>query len=173
MKLSWLLPALLGGGAAADLDKVSITVGNKVLGVESRVLVGKGITYEEQQQNGGASIHSASANALPVTLDTLNIALPNQNQTKPCLNVHQREAAEDTAPIITFKTTTNPPPNSEDPSTQRTDPSAPDHDPDIDDGSSTDSSKRAETRNPASANRAIAGMGVGLVSVFLIFTVFL
>jgi hypothetical protein len=43
MKLSWLLPALLGGGAAADLDKVSITVGNKVLGVESRVLVGKGM----------------------------------------------------------------------------------------------------------------------------------
>jgi hypothetical protein len=41
MKLSWLLPALLGGGAAADLDKVSITVGDKVLGVESRSLLGK------------------------------------------------------------------------------------------------------------------------------------
>jgi hypothetical protein len=44
-----------------------------------------GITYEEQQQNGGASIHSASANALPVTLDTLNIALPVSSTTIPAL----------------------------------------------------------------------------------------
>lgn len=171
MKLSWLLPALLGGGAAADLDKVSIIVGDKVSSIESRALLGKGITQQQQEHKDGRPVHSASADTLPVTLDTLHIAFPNH--TKPCLlDVHQRET-EDAAPIITFKSTTsNPLPNSEDPSTQQADPSAPNHDPDPDE-SSTSPSKRTETKNPASANRAIAGMGVGLVSVMLIFTVFL
>ncbi|KAK4120838.1 hypothetical protein N657DRAFT_143568 [Parathielavia appendiculata] len=171
MKLPWLLPALLGSGAAAGLDKVGIAVGDKVWTVESRVYLGKGITYQEQDSEDGASIQSASANSIPAALDTLNMDLPNK--TKPGLNYPD---TGDAAPIITLKSASNNAAQSPEdgPSSQQAGPSSGlSHDPSGLDESSTRPSRRAETKNPASANRAIAGMGVGLVSVMLIFTVFL
>jgi hypothetical protein len=131
-------------------------------------------------------------------LDTLNIALPvsslisplfpqtdltnkifQNRTTKPKLTI-QRDANSDqhdeALPVITLRTTTNnnkAPPDTRDSSAQQTEPPPPSDydydDPDVDKASSS----AAETGNPASANRAIAGMGVGLVSVMLIFTVFL
>ncbi|KAK4043559.1 hypothetical protein C8A01DRAFT_32286 [Parachaetomium inaequale] len=172
MKLSWLVPVLVGGGAAAGLDKVGI-VSDKV--AEVKVLL-KGVTYQRQARNPeGASIQSPSANAVTVDLDTLNIALPNR--TKPKLTIQREDQHDEALPVITLRTTTanNAPPDTQDSSTQQTElPLPSDYDSDVDEAlSSSASNAAAETGNPASANRAIAGMGVGLVSVMLIFTVFL
>ncbi|KAK4101035.1 hypothetical protein N658DRAFT_507350 [Parathielavia hyrcaniae] len=114
------------------------------------------------------------------------MALPNKTKLGGGLHHldvhHQRHAGQpgDAAPIITFKTTTTTPisnnaapnPEDSDPLSRQTDPS---HDPaeDPDESSTTTPPSSNRTNNPASANRAIAGMGVGLVSVMLIFTVFL
>ncbi|KAK4150179.1 hypothetical protein C8A00DRAFT_18249 [Chaetomidium leptoderma] len=163
MKHSWLLPALLGSAqAASSLDKVGIAVGDKVRSSEGKVLFGKGIAYREQDRRDGASVQSASANAIPV----INIALPNQTQST--LDIQQREAREsdqledeDAPPTITFRATNSPPDAAENPPLQQAEPS------------NSHAPTGVKTRNPASANQAIAGMSVGLVSVMLIFTVFL
>ena len=134
-----------------------------------------------QHSRDGASIHSASANIKPIDLDALKSALPvsrsrytirstrpnrltkpQKNQTKPTLNIQHQDA-----PIITFKAT-NPAPAAADP-----EPPTPDHEPDYPDPASAGASGGAQKRNPATANRAIAGMGAGLVSVMLVFVVFL
>jgi hypothetical protein len=44
MKLSWLLPLLLGGGAVPSLGAAEIA-GDTVLSAESQVLLGKGMSY--------------------------------------------------------------------------------------------------------------------------------
>ncbi|KAH6623003.1 hypothetical protein F5144DRAFT_348550 [Chaetomium tenue] len=166
MKLSWLLPALLVGGGAS-------VVSDKVL-VNGKVIL-KTVPYQRQDtRQDGASIQSPSANTITVDLDTLNIALPSQkNRTEPKVTV-QREASdsdhhEESLPVITLRATNRDP---QDPPPQLSESSGPDPHPDLDEAS-TSASHGPETRNPASANRAIAGMGVGLVSVMLIFTVFL
>jgi len=189
MKLPGLLvPLLLGGGVVPVLGKVEI-VGDNVRRSEGQTRLGKGMSTSEsiavitgtseltkhaglpyqgqdkppvnQHSRDGASIHSASAKIKPIDLDSLKIALP-KNQTKPTLNIQHQDA-----PIITFKAT-NPAPADADP-----EPSTPDHDPDYPDPASAGASGGAQKRNPASANRAIAGMGAGLVSVMLVFVVFL
>jgi len=95
---------------------------------------------------------------------------PQKNRTQPKVHVQQREGLKPNhrgdGHLVTLRST-NTPSAPEDPEPQRTDQSP---DPN---SASTSASKAAETRNPASANRAIAGMGAGLVSVMLVFVVFL
>ena len=99
-----------------------------------------------------------------------------QNQTKPTQYIQRDAALEDPVPVITFKLTSDTtPPDTEQqppPPTRQAEPPSPDYDADPDEAS-TSAPEGEETRNPASANQAIAGMSVGLVSVMLIFTVFL
>jgi hypothetical protein len=142
------------------------------------------VPYQRQDTRpDGASIQSPSANTITVDLDSLHIALPSQkNRTEPKLTVQQREASdsdqhEENPPVITLRATTNrdlqdPPPQQPELSPELPESPGPDHDPDLDEASAG-ASHGPETKNPASANRAIAGMSVGLVSVMLIFTVFL
>jgi len=166
MKLSWLLPGLLvGGGAAMGI------VSDKVLGSEGKVIL-KGIPFQKQDRHQeGASIQSPSANAIAVDLDALNVALPNR--TKSLITAQAREAPnpeqdyEKKPPVITLRTSNSAPPDTEDPPARRAEPSL------SGEASTGASNGAAKTVNPASANRAIAGMGVGLVSVMLIFTIFL
>lgn len=167
MKLSWLAPALLVGGGAA-------VVSDKVL-VNGKVIL-KAVPYQRQDTRpDGTSIQSPSANTITVDLDTLKIALPSQkNRTEPKLTV-QRDAPdsghhEETMPVITLRATSRDP--QDPPPQQQPESRGPDHSPDLDEVSAG-ASHGPETKNPASANRAIAGMSVGLVSVMLIFTVFL
>lgn len=182
MKFSWLLPAMLGGGVPANLDKAGIAVSNKVSGYECRVLLGKGIAHHQdnsasQHGRDAISIQSPSANTVTVNIDTLHIAIPPKNQTKHTQYVQRDATPDDPAPIITFKPTNdNAAPDTEQqqpsPSTRQAEPPNPDYDADPDEASAS-APEGKETRNPASANQAIAGMSVGLVSVMLIFTVFL
>ncbi|KAH6847901.1 hypothetical protein B0I37DRAFT_153820 [Chaetomium sp. MPI-CAGE-AT-0009] len=162
MKVSWLVPVLLaGGGAAVASDRV-LTNGKVIL---------KTVPYQRQDtRSDGSSIRSHSANAITVDLDTLNIARPSQkNRTEPEITVQREASGSDdhgeNLPAITRRTTNRDP---QDPPPQQ--PESPGSDLDE---VSTSASHGPETRNPASANRAIAGMGAGLVSVMLIFTVFL
>lgn len=178
MKLSWLAPALLVGGGAA-------VVSDKVL-VNGKVIL-KTVPYQRQDPRpDGASIQSPSANAITVDLDSLHIALPShqKNRTEPKLTVQQREASgsdhhheEENLPVVTLRAAASrdpqdPPPPQQPESRESPEPPGPDHDQDLDEAE-TGASHGPETKNPASANRAIAGMSVGLVSVMLIFTVFL
>ncbi len=192
MKIPWLVPLLLSGGAVPTLGAVEIA-GDKVLSAESQVLLGKGmstpegvwivktakidqkhagIPFQEQARPGnprsrdGASIHSASANLSPNANGNNNNNNNKNNTTKPTLNIQQRDVPrhssqhhQDSVPIITVRT---PPAGSDQ-----------DPDPDPPAASTSGTLKGAEERNPASANRAIAGMGAGLVSVMLVFVVFL
>ncbi|KAK3897719.1 hypothetical protein C8A05DRAFT_38706 [Staphylotrichum tortipilum] len=107
---------------------------------------------------------------ISVDLDPLNIA-PVKNLTKPTLNIQPREPArpnqqaDNALPIITYRADAN---------SQQ--PIEPHHNPAPDPGQVAPRSttpKEDGTRNPASANRAIAGMGAALVSVMLVFFVFL
>jgi hypothetical protein len=158
-----------------------------------------GITHQldnsvSQHGHDAASIQSPSVNTVTVDIDTLHIAIPpkvspltpvdmhvkptntTQNQTKHTQYVQRDAAPEDPVPVITFKPTSdNAPPDTEQrppPSPQPAEPPSPDYDADPDEASAS-APEGEETRNPASANQAIAGMSVGLVSVMLIFTVFL
>lgn len=174
MKLSWLAPALLvGGGAAVASDKVL---------VNGKVIL-KAVPYQRQDPRlEDASIQSPSVNPITVDLDSLHIALPShqKNRTEPKLTIQQREASgsdhhhEENLPVITLRAATSRGPQDPPPPQQPESPElpGPDRGPDLDEVEAG-ASHGPETKNPASANRAIAGMSVGLVSVMLIFTVFL
>ncbi|KAK3293256.1 uncharacterized protein B0H64DRAFT_209349 [Chaetomium fimeti] len=166
MKVSWLVLVLLAGGGAAVVSDQVLTDGKVIL---------KAVPYQGQDtRQDGASIRSPSANARTIDLDTLNIARPSQKNRTDSKITAQREVSdsdyhEENLPVITRRATNRDPHG---PPPQQPESPGSGHGPDVDDVS-TSASHGAETRNPASANRAIAGMGVGLVSVMLIFTVFL
>ncbi len=102
------------------------------------------------------------------------LTTPQKNLTKPALNIQPRELArpnqqqpDNALPITSYRADAN--------SHQATEPH---HNPAPDPGQVaprmvTTPKEDGTTRNPASANRAIAGMGAGLVSVMLVFFVFL
>ncbi|KAH6621170.1 hypothetical protein B0J18DRAFT_219138 [Chaetomium sp. MPI-SDFR-AT-0129] len=188
MKLSWLASALLiGGGATAS------TSSGKALGGETRLLLKKGVPYQQQRQDrslDGASVHqqhqqqqqsspSVNSAATAVHLDKLTL-----NRTRPdhLTKTQSEQHLEDPLPVVTLRITSppeqkplSPPPPV---SAPQTEPSTPSHDSDENGGSHVDLSQEDASSavgagGPASANRAIAGMSVGLVSVMLIFTVFL
>ncbi|AEO61753.1 hypothetical protein MYCTH_2312275 [Thermothelomyces thermophilus ATCC 42464] len=182
MKVSWLVPSLLAGGGAAIG-----TVSDKVLNSEGRVLA-NGIPDQRHDRDlEGAALQSPSANTVAVNLDALDIALPNR--TKAQLAVQARDASElgqhpdeGEPPVITFRTSNGalsgaegdpavrPPSSASSASSASLDS---DHDLEFDEDSASASNGAGKAGNPASANRAIAGMSVGLVSVMLIFTIFL
>ncbi|KAL2171613.1 hypothetical protein VTG60DRAFT_2181 [Thermothelomyces hinnuleus] len=176
MRISWLVPSLLAGRGAAIG-----TVSDKVLNSEGRVLA-KGIPDQRHDRDlEGAALQSPSANTVAVNLDALDITLPNR--TKAQLAVQARDASElrqhpdeGELPVITFRTSNGALPGAEGDSAVRPPPSSSsdsDHDLEFDEDSASASNGAGKAGNPASANRAIAGMSVGLVSVMLIFTIFL
>ncbi|KAL2160369.1 hypothetical protein VTH06DRAFT_1542 [Thermothelomyces fergusii] len=173
MKASWLVPSLLAGGGAAIG-----TVSGKVLNSEGRILANSIPDQRHGRDREGAALQSPSANTGAVGLDAAEITLPNQiklhlaaqAREAPAPRQHPDEA--ELPVIITLRTATG----AEGGSTIQPSPSPPsdsDHDPKLDDAAAGASNGAGKAGNPASANRAIAGMSVGLVSVMLIFTIFL
>ncbi|KAL2180034.1 uncharacterized protein P884DRAFT_97613 [Thermothelomyces heterothallicus CBS 202.75] len=173
MKVSWLVPSLLAGRGAA----IGI-VSDKVLNSEGRVLA-NGIPDQRHDRDlEGAALQSPSANTVAVNLDALDIALPNR--TKAQLAAQARDASElgqhpdeGERPVITFRTSNGALSGAEGDPAVRPPPPDSDHDLEFDEDSASASNGAGKAGNPASANRAIAGMSVGLVSVMLIFTIFL
>ncbi|KAL1838568.1 hypothetical protein VTJ49DRAFT_2528 [Mycothermus thermophilus] len=183
-KLPWLLlPVLLGGGAApaaaatSDLGKAA-PGHDAVVNHPHNLLLNRGIAYPPQDKRASAS--SARADDVPRDQDALTIAvsvsLPNQTKPKtraplpPRVHEQQVPAAppppdrRDGLPVVITSRT----PSSKSSASRNADSEPPgaDHD-------QAGASSAGEAGNPASANRAIAGMSVGLVSVMLFFTVFL
>jgi hypothetical protein len=100
---------------------------------------------------------------------------PMQNQTRHApINPNTVQVEITITNDITNQLNDPPQPGLEHPSPRQAEPSAPDHDPtEALDVASYSSRTWKEVRNPAPANRVIAGMGAGLVGVMVVFTVFL
>ncbi|KAK4237629.1 hypothetical protein C8A03DRAFT_34379 [Achaetomium macrosporum] len=172
MRLPWLLPALLGSEAAAStLDTVS---GDRLTVCESRVLFGKALTFQQANQQQLADIEQAGLHGAPMVspgagagaihLDSNGptVVLRSQNQTRPKLS-HIQPSSEHDGQL-------EDPSYPEAKSAQQpeSEPPSHDHDPGPEAEAEDEVEASRETKNPASANRAIAGMGAGLLSVMLI-----
>ncbi|KAL2136691.1 hypothetical protein VTI74DRAFT_2102 [Chaetomium olivicolor] len=190
MKLSWLLPALLGGGAAPPLDTVGIAVSEKALGCEHQILRRQGITDQDHrrvvstqqysQDDDDFSRESPAADVICINFDEPNVSRQRgqqtQNETESVLHTQPQDQDNlpgDSIRRVTFKPKSQPqtthPPDLEAVSTQQSELPIPDPNP----AAETEAEPRIDSKNPASANRALAGMSAGLVSVMLVFVVFL
>ncbi|KAL2147852.1 hypothetical protein VTI28DRAFT_3330 [Corynascus sepedonium] len=175
MRFSWLAPALLvGGGAATGI------VSDKVFSSEGRVVV-KGIQNQRLNRNpeDASIVQLPSADAITVDLGTIDLVSPNRTKPQLVAQANEREEASDPEQdahpeelaTIALRSSNSASPDQKEPPTRLSSDSG--HDPDPDTAATSAANGAGKTGNPASANRAIAGMGVGLVSVMLIFTIFL
>ncbi|KAL2149456.1 hypothetical protein VTH82DRAFT_8107 [Thermothelomyces myriococcoides] len=176
MKFSWLALSLLAGGGAAIG-----TVSDKVLNSEGRILV-KGVPDQRRERDlESAALQSPSANTVTINLDAVEIALPTKSQ-------HTAQAGDASNPpgqppdeeeeelsSVTPRSDKGALPDGESDSAARPPSSSPgsDREAEFDETAGGAPNGAGKAGNPASANRAIAGMSVGLVSVMLIFTIFL
>ncbi|KAL2265533.1 hypothetical protein VTJ83DRAFT_6633 [Remersonia thermophila] len=184
-KLPWLLlPVLLGGGAAPAAAATS-DLGKAAPGHDAAVnhphnlLLNRGIVHPPQDKRtstSSARAVDASRDQDALTID-VSPSLPNQPNPKTSAPLPPRDDEQQvpTTPlpppppdrrngqplVITLRT-----PSSKTRASRAADSEPPD-------ANQAGASSAGEAGNPASANRVIAGMSAGLVSVMLIFTVFL
>ncbi|AEO71522.1 8c35f1ea-50d8-4263-8cc3-5a53b4da314f [Thermothielavioides terrestris] len=180
----------LSGGESAVLSGKAITYPQRIRPDE-----------EPQRRDGVPRESAGTSNPITIDLNTPSLIL-FQNQTKNALYIPPPPSdilkGPSSSPIIVHETASAPPNQSQqqqqDPPTQQTAAHSPlDHDPGPAAAAAAAAEAEAEaeaasatisranvagagsnsSNSPAPANRAIAGMGAGLLGVMVIFTVFL
>ncbi|KAK4132979.1 hypothetical protein BT67DRAFT_67611 [Trichocladium antarcticum] len=149
-RLPWLVPLLLGGAGANACEFPHKSTANQLQYNQHSIL----------KPPRAIQDHHDSL----IELDTKPAISARPNQTR----ISPPETAQHEGTIPNNIASPPPPPGPEKSSTQHAEPPILDYDP-----AAPPAASWKEVRNPASANRVIAGMSAGLVGVMVVFTVFL